>query len=508
MKYLMPSFKNTDSKALTSFIILIYMLLMFIVYPFYMKTGYVNIGEYKFYFFLYSSIGAVLLLLLTGLTELIKSFNSFTITDVFILGFIISSTISYLASDYRSISFLGADGWYLGFLFILIISIVYILISRLWNYESMMIYISLAVSAVVFLIGFLDRFSIYLIPLNERNPSFISTLGNINWFMGYYSVFVPLGAGLFLFETNKNDRKKYQLILLGLFVFIAFITGFAQGSESVFLVFFGIINVSIYLCYKKQITFNSVFLLGIIWAASGQIVRILRVFLKFNYDTDNLCGYFTGSNFTLMLLVILLSVNFVFSIKEIKYANKKVIITFYVLEIIGIIIWVILGVIKTNTELISGLNNSVFYFNEKFGNNRGEAYKVTFIAFNKMPLIKKIIGVGPDCYSEWVYSIKDLNYELRTLWPNDILVNAHNELLTMLINEGFLGVFCYFGIFISFIVNSLKKSSNHIILCISLSIICYLVHNMISFMQVLNTPYIFMLMAMGKSLDFFDKKHD
>ena len=39
-----------------------YLLLIFCIYPFYMKEGYVDIWESKYHFFLYSSLAALLIL--------------------------------------------------------------------------------------------------------------------------------------------------------------------------------------------------------------------------------------------------------------------------------------------------------------------------------------------------------------------------------------------------------------------------------------------------------------
>lgn len=508
MKFLKPSFKYIEDKTLTSFIAFIYMIVIFAIYPFYMKNGYYDVGGYKFNFYLYSSLGAVLLLLLTGFIELIKSFSKTSITDVFLLLFLISTFISYLLSDYRTFAFLGADEWYLGLIFILLISMTYILLSRLWDFEIIIIYVGLLAAAIVFIIGLLDRFSIYLIYIPQRNPVFISTMGNINWFMGYYSVFVPLGVGLFAFELNKERAdNKIRFYGLGMFTLISFCTGFAQGSESVFLVFWALFNVLIYLTYKEFIAVRNVIWILLLWSMSSQIVRFLKNILYYNYDADGLCGVFTTTNY-LLIISILLIIALYLSTKNNLKINKKVFIGIILFQAIIIILWLILGIIKTNTDLIKGFNYSLLYFNENFGNFRGEIFKVSIKAFEKMPLKNKIFGVGPDCYKNWVYSINSLSNELRNLWPNDTLVNAHNEALTMLINEGIIGTFLYFSFFISFIIKNFKNSKNPIILCISLATTCYLVHNIVSFMQVLNTPFIFILMGMAKSLDFFDKKHD
>lgn len=201
MKFTKPSFNKIDPKALTTFISTVYLIVFFLIYPLFMKSGYVNISYDKYTFFIYSSLVAILLLLVTGLFLLFRELNRILITDFFVLIFILLSTISFLLSSYRQDglnSVLGAEGWYMGYLTILVMCVLYFLISRLWLFEKIVVYAIFIGSFLVYLLGILDRYSLYIIPLEVRNSSFISTLGNINWFMGFYSVITPLGVVLFL----------------------------------------------------------------------------------------------------------------------------------------------------------------------------------------------------------------------------------------------------------------------------------------------------------------------
>lgn len=499
MKYLKPSYKGINAKTLTSFIASAYMLMLFVIYPFYMKEGYVNISDHKFTFFLYSSIGAVLLLLLTGFTELIKSMNSFRSTDAFMLLFILVAVVSYLLSDYKDTAILGTGGWYLGLVFLVLISVLYLLISRLWEFEVYVLYAALIASFFVFILGIFDRFSIYLIPLEIRTPSFISTLGNINWFMGYSSVLMPLGAGLFLSEINASEnRLTLRGGLLGVYTLVAFCAGFAQGSESVFLVFFVIFNAYLFLLYKQAISGYSVGILLIIWGIASQLIRLFRVLypIGYNYNTDGPCAYMTSHSVGVYFAVVGLLFCTIKSdnSKAIMKTIAKIIFLIEAVLIAGIIV---IGMLKTKAEMFSGINSSLFYFDERFGSFRGVAYGVSIDILKRFSPLQWIFGIGPDCFSKIAYSYKDLSARLMNVWPNDTLTNAHSELLTMLINQGIMGLITYLGIFITFLKSSLKRYTNPILWCISLSVMCYMVHNLISFMQVLSTPYIFILMAIA-----------
>jgi len=512
MKFLKPSYKGITPKTLTSFIAFVYLLLMFVVYPFYMKEGYVNIGEHKFKFFLYSSLGAVLLLLLTGFVELIKTLNQACFTDIVVIFFALSGILSYFFSDYRDTAFLGSDGWFLGLVFILTVCMIYLLVSRLWEFDIFIIYLGIFSAAIVYILGILDRFSLYIIPLSIRDPSFISTLGNINWFMGYYSVFTPLGLFMFLFEMNNKDSNLIKRYLLGLFAFIAFLAGFAQGSESVFLVFIAILNIGIFLIWKKYIDIRSMAMVIIMWGLSAQCIRLIRMTAPelYNYDSAGMCDYLTSNNITAVVSILGILLYLVLCRYESNNSDghRKILLVVPALEILGLVFIIIIGILKTKTNIISGFNNSLFYFDLRFGSGRGAAYKVTFEAIKTFGIKEYLIGTGPDCFSKYLYGNPDIKNMLLNIWPSDTLTNAHNEPLTMFVNQGIIGVTVYYSVFICFLVKTVKRCTNPVVMCINAVIFTYLVHNLISFTQVLSTPYIFILMGIARAYEmreFFDK---
>ena len=87
----------------------------------------------------------------------------------------------------------------------------------------------------------------------------------------------------------------------------------------------------------------------------------------------------------------------------------------------------------------------------------------------------------------------------------DMLTNAHCELLTVLIERGFIGACIYLGLFISIFYDVLwaKERENAAIAC-ALPIFSYFVYSQISFSQVTATPYVYILI--GIYLAFSRKK--
>lgn len=502
MKSLKLSFKGIGPKTITSYIASAYLVILFLIYPLFMREGFVKLDYYKFNFFLYSSLGAVLLLLLTGFATLFRELKTVRITDLFVLCFILISTISFLSSPYQNTAFLGADGWFMGFLSILLLCLLYLLISRLWEFEQFVIYALLIGAAIVSLLGFLDRFSIYLLPLKIRDPSFISTIGNINWFTGFQSVSVTIGIIIFL--QMKKDIPHYRLkrVAMYIFVLLGLSSGLVQGAESVFLYWMVLLFVLLILAYKDKISVDKPALLVALWGIAGLISKLTNFICKdgYSYDKDGLSyQLITGPVPYIVLAIGLGTLVLALRIKNQRLLKTLLGCSIGLMVLLGISVPVI-GILKAKTDMFANFEHSLFYFDDRFGSGRGFAYRISFELISRMSIKELLLGIGPDSFAQFAYSFEDIGASLREVWPNAFLPNAHSELLNMLINEGILGVTSYLGIFISFLISVKDKLKYPIVLAVFVSIICYLGHNLISFSQLTSTPYILVLMAMVRSL--------
>lgn len=507
------SFSKLSPKALTSFLCLAYIIIMFCIYPFYMKNGYVQISDAKYTFFLYCSLGAVLLLLFTGLVTFLKEIPKISRTDIFAFLFMVFSIISFFLSNYKYESFIGLEGWNMGLLTLLLVPFIYILISKLYEYESFVLYPILGASFVVFLLGILDRFSIYLLPLEVRNTAFISTMGNINWFAGYYSVICPLGVGLLALEFQKEIKTKGILLLLFAFNLISFAFGFAQGAESVLLVWLTLFLGLLFFTHMKMVCLSNVFLIIALWAFSALIIFLLRKVIPngFNYGSGGILDRMTQSPIMIIVLLGALAIRIMISSHDVA---DKIIKTMFIILAVSFFVWLGAAVINTFIAETPFIEYDIFTLNEEFGSGRGYALKASFMVLKEMSFKDWLFGTGPDSFARFAYDIPDINDYLRKAWPNDTLPNAHCEPITVLINGGVLGCISFFGILFSFIrrkIASIRKEFNGFEMCIILSTATYVIHNLISFTQVLNIPFLFILMGMSesaKNTEFFDKNLD
>lgn len=494
-----------------------YLLLIFGVYPFYMKQGYVDIGKAKYYFFIYSSLAALgifalisILLVVQNIYQWLKKrkqhladWDKLSSVDLFVIMFATEIFISYTLSDFRKEALWGTEGWYMGLVLKLTLCALYFMISRLWDGSRSVWYTVIAASGAVFFLGILDRFSIYLIPLEIRQPEFISTIGNINWFSGYLSVLAPIGICMFLFQNESNFKK----LLFGIYAVVSFMAGLSQGGDSIFIFFAALFFILLWISINKNEWLRNYFLLIFLWGFSAQMIRLMRFLMpdSYNYDTNNLCAYATGTNITLIVGILGLVVYGILIWKKEKFflnerIQKMVKKAMCVFLFGGVVLWLVLAEINTFRGILGLEEKSFLLLNENWGNGRGAAILVAFMSFKQMPVLHKILGTGPDCFSVYVYSLPDVAVKLREAFGDSRLTNAHNELLTCLVNEGILGVCLFLGIMIFSVKNSMKKGdTNYIYYAMAVCVICYLCHNMVSFEQVLNLPFLFLLMGMGRA---------
>lgn len=507
-----------------------YFLVITALYPLYIRDGYHGIGNTKFYFFRGVTLfSAVVILFMLTVNLLYKVFyrrdeisisdhyRNMSKTDWFVYGYAVSVMLSYLFTLYQEEAFWGMQGWYMGLCSQLMFISIYFAFSRYFKWRKELFFAIFGGSFLVFFLGILNRYSVYPIVLNGQTPGFISTLGNINWFCGYLSVIGSLGITWYWGETIKNGGIILMIkrLAMAVYVWITFLAGIVQGSNSIYLVFITIFLLLFYHSFEENGRIFRFLELMLFFTFSCQTARILRYVpgLAINYEND-LCRFLTDGNLTLyigigiLLLYIFLHVLLkgrhiqILRYRRFRYASLVIGIGFPILYAF------LLTLNSCLTDGLPGLSgNPIFTFNQKWGNTRGSTWRIGFLAYLNMSARQKFIGIGPDCFTQYIYTVPDLAERAYSQFGGSRLTNAHNEWLTILVNTGALGLFCYAGIFISAFIRYLQKAEEQPIfyLCAA-AVLSYSVHNMVSFQQILNTPFVFLIMGIGESIYRQEKK--
>ena len=508
-----------------------YILLLFCVYPFYMEDGYYNIGDAKMHFFMKVSLAAFLVLSLFYLVLLVSGIRKRTeagqayyvdweqvsAVDLLMLVYATTLFLSYAFSANKGQALWGEEGWYMGLIPLLLLCGLYFLISRLWSGGIHILYPIMAASAVVFALGICNRFSCYPIVIEGGQPDFISTLGNINWFCGFMSVAASLGVSYFVVG---KDLPLWKRVLLSGYAFLSFMASFAQGSDSIFLWFGTVFLLLLWIAADNSTYLEYWFLLLFIWAAAAGAVRGLRVVTvdRYNYETGGICGYFTGSYVTVWIAVAAIAGFAVLHRKSKKQgkaeeahlqklqkgsiSRKKIRIGIAVTVVLALLLWISLSVVNMVVGISFLQGKGLFTLDADWGHGRGVAIWTGIQIFREQSLLHKLIGVGPDCFAWAAYEVPEIAFALREHFGTARLTNAHNECLTALVNTGILGVCSYVGVLLTAIGSYIKAGRDKAEVMLSVftvAIAGYFIHNMVSFAQVLNIPFLFVIMGMAEA---------
>lgn len=127
----------------------------------------------------------------------------------------------------------------------------------------------------------------------------------------------------------------------------------------------------------------------------------------------------------------------------------------------------------------------------EWGNRRGMLWQMAWQGFCRGDLKQKLLGAGPDCFAGYLEQVLPGGTVLfdKGYFAGSIFTNAHNEWLTTLINLGVLGTAAYAAVFLT-ALRKYRRNSMAIMLLFT-----YGMYSLISFQQVLNTPFFFLLLG-------------
>ena len=505
-----------------------YFLVMVAIYPFYAPGGYTNIGEIKFEFFRNVSlptlaVAAVVILLSVVIRRdrewIIRNYRRMSVTDWLAFGYFVVILLSYLCSAYKKDALWGAEEWYMGAITQMIFILIYFLFSRYFHCDLRWIGVWLSAAAAVFLLGICNRYSLYPIAMTGQKVTFISTLGNINWFCGYWSVTAPIGITLYWCSD-----KMWVRTAAGIYSMIAMMSGITQGSESAYIVVAVVVLMLFVLSLGSNTRMYRFLELCMMFAGSCLLAKLMMYVpgLELNYITNtrsvsfNFTETLVLGNVAVWMLFITLGCYILLLLagesgflriedywdKHVRLKGVVQATVVWITCIAAIILLVRSGVL--NTHEASNVTKDDSYkmvFDEDWGTDRGFTWNCGINAYQNMNFLHKIVGVGPDCFADYIYSVPELADRLVDRFGNYRLTNAHNEQLTLLVNVGALGWLCYAGIFLTAFVRYMRRASLQPLLYLCfVSILTYAAHNIVSFQQVLNTPYIFIVLGIGENL--------
>lgn len=507
-------------KSLIDYAVCVYLILILAVMPFYNQEGYSHIGTDKSVFFNSISvyIGRVLLpvivvyfvlLVLRHQKKLWKTLkNSLSVTDLFAAGYGIALVISYLFSDYRSSALWGAAGWYMGFWPQIFLVLIYFFVSKLWKPRKWVLYLGLIASLAVFALGYLNRFGVDPLGMDMGLDSYISTIGNINWYCGYLVSVFFAGAALL---WQQNTERWWLRLLLMLYVIVGFGSLVSQGSDS------GIVTLGVVMAVMFCLSVRDSERMLAFWQEMTLLgCACVMTYILQTVVSENHRSYNTGmaellttglAPFILTFVSFFIMVAAFVSVKKKRYIGKvpdilaKAVVSILAVGIIGLV--VLTAVNTVHPGRIGPLSKyPLFTFSAKWGSNRGATWSAGWRCFAEQNALHKLVGVGPDAMSAYLYrdGSSELLQQVQQNFGSATLTNAHNEWLTVLVNTGVLGLLTFGGMVSTAIFRYLRKAGKHRIVCAcGVCLLAYTVNNIFSFQQAMNVATIFVIWGIGEA---------
>lgn len=496
----------------------VFLFFLILVYSLYAPEGYIQIATNKYLFFrklclITAAVMVPAVLLYCAVPPYNKSgrraADNISATDIFVFLFLLVNIISFAGTEYREEALWGTSGWYMGFGMQLFFIGIYFWLSRFYDGRINVLPFFMASAFVVFLWGLLNRFSIYPVDMHYDNEHFISSMGNINWFCGFWSVFFVIGVVLYVITEKRRTR-----ILSGIFSIVSLGLGAVEGSDSAFLsmgaVFFFLFLIS----FQKTEYMKRWLELGIFYCAACQVMRIIVTLDKKSLSMDTTTMWIMLGNLTLVFLILFCVLRIALGRKamlaEKEPAKEEWIWRWIWLKYAAVgvtagaaVIYLILLIYNTRAPGSLGALSkySIFLFDGHWGSARGATWRDGFAIYRTFTFRERLFGVGPDCFSAYAYSISELSARLEEEWPGSRLTNAHNECLTHLVNVGIFGMLSFIGIFCSSFKRLLDRAAKEPLCYVfAASVLSYFIHNQFSFAQVLNTPYIYVMLGLGENL--------
>jgi len=507
----------------------VYLLVVVGWMPFYFTKGYGHIGSDKgdlyravavpvlfVAFILWMARGVLrrwILLKTWGVKVAFRNFAmELSVLDLFMIWYFMSVALSFVLQEYYMVGYWGHDSWPMGLHTHLSMLGAYFVISKNFIGEKVFCGLLLAVTTVVFGLRILNRYGVYPIPMEYANPSFISTVGNINWFCGYWSVTAWLGPIFYWAgEYGSGAKGRWIRIGLGCLATIALALGIVQGSDS------GMITLAVVLLT--------------LFCSSVRNAEKFRRFLELLLMVCGICitvnladRLFPGALTYKVGVLKILAESWIpwamgalclvwyivfrrrwdgaeFSPAFWKKCRKVVLI----LLAVSLVSYVILGIL--NTVLPGGVpglaGKALFTFDGHWGNSRGITWAAGIKVWEGQDLLHKLVGVGPDNMADYIYSGGDLalRQTLEGWFEGERLYNAHGEWITNLANLGLFGMVTFGSMilyaFYKFFKAGAKKKLMYFL---AISVLAYTVNNIFSFQTMMNLPQIFVLLAVGDAL--------
>ena len=490
---------------------------------------YYNILEVKYYYYCGCIITMLVALFVYGIIKMtrekrwgriqirnlknVKILEIFSIPDLMLIMFLIVAAISTVLSPFKFESFWGNEGRFSGLFLLTLYTVVYFCITRCLRVRAWYVDLCLAAGRVVCIFGLTDFFNLDLLGFEEfltssQKANFTSFIGNINMYTQLVTIYLGVAALMWVGTKNKLRSIWYYFCLW--IIYLAAITG---QSDNAYLSIGALFAVLPLYAFRSRRGIRRYLILVVTFLASAKAVQWVSIQYADQvvaiHSIYNIIVGFEKLNVVIFGLCAVIAALYVFD-----YVTKKqdAQITpwlwrswLILLVAAGLAVVFVLydANIAGNGERYGSLQQYL-KFTDSWGSSRGYIWRIALENYEKMPLIQKLFGHGPDTFGLITYfnNLAEMIDSYHLLFEN-----AHNEYLQYLMTNGAFGAFFYVAFLVSAFALVIKRRINSVhIMAMLTGVFCYVTQGVVNISQPIVTPIMWTLLAMSVAGCRKDKK--
>ncbi len=477
MEQFRKAFREKDGNQIVSYL---YFLLVTIAVPLYLEDHYFNVIEAKNHVFMAGA--AVLFLLFCCFLFLKKSSfpKKLIPLEKLLIAFALIALVSALLSEHPLEALSGVRGFGVGALPIaLLVFFILILANNHWNPEDLWPLVC-AVHIFIFFLTILNSAEIDPFSLHEgiylsQLYFYVSTLGNVNWLVGYLCLLTPLLLFRY-FREEKGTNSVLNLITL----ILAIANMVLCSSDVLFL------SVGVFAFFFLPYLFADVRRLrkcAALLTVYGIMIITVMHMDAFRYKVagfKDLIGFIYRS--PLPYLLVIGGIAALWYLRKTEEVNPAV--SRWIVRIVRI------AITLCALYFVFDLSRAIINQNLKWGNKRLWLWKDSFYSFfHRFTPLQKLIGVGPELLDYWYVEVsKEITAHYNS---------AHSEWIQTLLTMGVAGALVYLLICGGILLEYFRKGrKNSAALPYFLALSAYLASGLVNSANVTNTALMSVILAL------------
>ena len=463
-----------------------YLILICTVLPLYMPTGYYALGEAKGRCYMVLSFVFALIFIVTGFKKLFTKGRIPAALSIAALAFLFSNLVTLIFAVDRKVAFFGLEGWRCGFLSIFLMLFMFYVYYEKEDKPTFPVMMVLMVTPLVeCVLAILYRIGIVPFEIYGQNPGFLGTLGNINWFVCFFSVFAPLSIGL----SYVNELFSRQFFIWSGLSVVILMALFMQGGDSAFMVLGSVYLTLLFYSLRQRKALKGFCVQLIILGLAMETAGILMTVFEEDYlYVDNLLRDVSRRNIGASVMAAGLLIWAVCSFCEKKGFPYRAAVLYTGAAV--------LLLLPGAFFLIPAVKNLDY----NSGNGRVLIYSICLDMFRQMSPLRMFVGTGQDCLSVYAYNDPVTAQSLYNVFDFNTLTNAHCDMLNILIERGILGTAAYLFLMLSFAAETVRQKNKRAALICALILSSYFMTSLVSFALPLSQSYMLLAMGIGLSV--------